>query len=233
MVYPAGTGLLRTALTWNAGPGCCGFAQEHDVDDVGFVSTLLEDLAARHPIDNARIFVTGHSNGSMMAYRVAAEMPSRIAGVVGVAGTMQLPSVKPRGPVPILHIHSEDDPRAFYEGGERDDRNHPPVPAMLALWQEANGCASSPTEVDTRVGPPATGRSGAYRQIVAVELPGRPPGTLEALRPRSRMAGAQGHPVLGTGDRPVHRGDFRQRGGLEVSRLPGRLAFPLGLPEKQ
>jgi poly(3-hydroxybutyrate) depolymerase len=24
VAYPGGTGLGRTALTWNAGPGCCG-----------------------------------------------------------------------------------------------------------------------------------------------------------------------------------------------------------------
>ena len=152
VVYPAGTGPVESTLTWNAGPGCCGFARDQDIDDVGFGLALLHDLADRHPIDTLRLFVTGHSNGSMMAYRIASEVPNRVAGAVGVAGTMQLPSVKPSLPVPVLHIHSENDPRAFYEGGVRDDRIHPPVSEMLDLWAGMNGCDSSPVEIEARTG---------------------------------------------------------------------------------
>lgn len=160
VVYPAGTGVLDVALTWNAGPGCCGFARDQGIDDVRFVLAILDDLANRHPIDMRRIFLTGHSNGSMMAYRLAAEVPQRFAGAVGVSGTMQLPSVLPTMTVPILHIHSEDDPRAFYEGGIRDDRVHPPVQEMLALWAEVNGCEGTPAEVDAREGQPGGLDSG-------------------------------------------------------------------------
>ena len=56
VVYPNGSGLLRARLlTWNAG-GCCGYAMRADVDDVGFVRALLDDLAARVAFDRRRVY---------------------------------------------------------------------------------------------------------------------------------------------------------------------------------
>ncbi len=43
--------------------------------------TLLRDLAREVPIDDARLYVTGHSNGSMMAYRLAAEASPHVAAL--------------------------------------------------------------------------------------------------------------------------------------------------------
>ena len=78
-VYPAGTSRFGDRLlTWNAG-GCCGYAQEESVDDVGFVRALIDDLSTVTLIDRSRIYATGLSNGAMMAYRLAAEIPDQIA----------------------------------------------------------------------------------------------------------------------------------------------------------
>jgi polyhydroxybutyrate depolymerase len=44
VVYPSGTGRLERALTWNAG-NCCAYAVFNQVDDVGFVRALVDDLA--------------------------------------------------------------------------------------------------------------------------------------------------------------------------------------------
>jgi len=64
VVHPGGSGLLaRTLLTWNAGTDCCGFALDRDVDDVGFLLALVEELAQRTPVDPKRVYVVGHSNG--------------------------------------------------------------------------------------------------------------------------------------------------------------------------
>ncbi|HXF66530.1 MAG TPA: PHB depolymerase family esterase, partial [Burkholderiales bacterium] len=116
-VYPDGTGgIAGGQLTWNAGT-CCGWAAAARVDDVGFALALLEDLAQRTPLDRTRVYATGLSNGSMMAYRLAAEASHRIAAVAGVAGAMALARFAPAVPVPVMHIHSVDDRRALYAGG--------------------------------------------------------------------------------------------------------------------
>ena len=70
VVYPEGTGRFKTRpLTWNVGH-CCGHALEKRVDDVGFISALIDKLSAPYPVDPARIYVTGTSNGAMMSRRI-------------------------------------------------------------------------------------------------------------------------------------------------------------------
>lgn len=156
-VYPDGTGQLDgVLLTWNAGT-CCGFARENSIDDVGFTRALLADLAARTSIDTQRVYATGLSNGAMMAYRLAAEAPDLVAAIAPVAGAMALDPLTAAAPVPVLHIHSLDDPRALYDGGVGPPFpltthvvEHNPVESVLAFWAANNGCRLEPTETETR-----------------------------------------------------------------------------------
>ena len=157
VVYPYGTGVLRSKLlTWNAG-SCCGSAARDRVNDVGFVADLLDDLAARIPYDRARVYATGHSNGAMMAYRLAAELSERIAAIAPVAGTTAPETIKARRPVPIMHIHSVDDPRALYQGGlgppfpfTSARVMHLPVEATLSKWVDFDGCRAAAEEAERR-----------------------------------------------------------------------------------
>ena len=162
-VFPAGSGRLsRKLLTWNAGT-CCGYARDQGIDDVGYVEVLLSDLARRTPIDRTRIYITGHSNGAMMAYRLAVEMSERIAAIAPVAGGMVVTSPNPRRPVPVLHIHSVDDPRALYEGGRgppfpftRARVFHPNIPETIHWWVQHNGCPPEPQVGEILHGRPGT-----------------------------------------------------------------------------
>jgi polyhydroxybutyrate depolymerase len=151
-VYPNGTGGFGTRLlTWNAG-NCCGVAALNRVDDVGFTLAVIDDLARKTPVDMARIYAAGLSNGSMMAYRIAAEASERIAAVAGVAGAMTLSNFAPKVLVPVMHIHSVDDQRALYGGGlgpafpMTDTRVfHTSVDNMLKKWIAHNGCPAQGT----------------------------------------------------------------------------------------
>jgi polyhydroxybutyrate depolymerase len=173
VVYPDGTGRLgRRLLTWNAG-GCCGRARENRVDDVGFALRLLADLARDLPLDRTRVYATGHSNGAMMAYRLGAEAADRIAAIAPVAGTMHLASFQPARPVPVLHIHSVDDPRALYAGGlgpsfpfTKVRVQHNAVEAELARWAKLDGCQAEPQPVEEKL---ATG-DGVEGEQTAVLL---------------------------------------------------------------
>jgi len=81
VVYPEGTGgFTRKLLTWNAGH-CCGYAMEQKIDDVGFISVLLHKLIQEYPVDSARIYVTGMSNGGMMTHRLGIELSDRFAAI--------------------------------------------------------------------------------------------------------------------------------------------------------
>ena len=147
-VYPDGTGPIGDLLhTWNAGFNCCGAAQRKNVDDVGFVRAVVADLAKRTGIDAERVAVTGHSNGAILAYRVAAEAADLVSVAAPVAGAMALEKFAPSGTVAIFHIHSADDPRALYEGGEglpfpgtSRTAAHEAVLDGLRAWAAVNGC---------------------------------------------------------------------------------------------
>jgi polyhydroxybutyrate depolymerase len=157
-VYPNGTGRLSgRLLTWNAGT-CCAYSVINKIDDVGFVRALIDRIADNFPIDRRRIYATGMSNGGMMAHRLAAEASDIVAAVAPVAGGMVLPMVKSARAVPVLHIHSVDDPRALYAGGlgppfpfTKNQVLHPNIDEMIKRWAEHNGCAADPMIVDQRV----------------------------------------------------------------------------------
>ena len=118
---------------------------------------MLDDLGSRIPIDRARVYATGLSNGGMMAYRLAAQASDQVTAIAPVAGAMVVAEFEPTRPVPVLHIHSVDDPRALYEGGlgppfplTNVRTEHPRVEAMLELWVDANRCSATPAIGETR-----------------------------------------------------------------------------------
>ena len=160
VVYPNGSGALTNSLlTWNAGDGCCGFAMNNRVDDVGFAQAIVDDVARRLPVNRARIYATGHSNGGIMSHRLAAEKSELFAAVVAVAGALDLARFAPTSPVSVLQIHSVNDPRALYAGGlgppfpgTNNRVQHQSVQAGLDRWIKHNGCRTVPDTAERRSG---------------------------------------------------------------------------------
>lgn len=140
VVYPNGTGDPKF---WNAG-GCCGTAMDNDIDDVEFISVLIDTLCVSYNIDTSKIFIAGFSNGSIMAYRLAAELSSKISGIACVAGQMMLDDINPERSVPIIHFHALDDVGVPFEGGEGSGYIFPSVNSVLDIWIEINDCADEP-----------------------------------------------------------------------------------------
>lgn len=143
VVYPDGIPSNKPLKlrTWNAG-NCCHYASETNVDDVKFISILIDELVSRYQIDKKRIYVTGMSNGAMMAYRLACEIPEKITAIAAVAGTlMTAQPCNPSRAVPVLHIHSELDTKVPYAGGRGVfDYNFSSVDSTLSVWISVNHC---------------------------------------------------------------------------------------------
>lgn len=85
-VYPNGTGVAELLLVFNAA-GTPEKPYGSRADDVKFVGALLDDLGTVLRIDSDRVYATGFSNGAMLCYRLAAEIPDRIAAIAPVSGT--------------------------------------------------------------------------------------------------------------------------------------------------
>lgn len=116
VIWPAGTARFGRFLTWNGGY-CCGHAAEAAVDDLAFLDAVLADAGQRFGLDTGRIYLTGMSNGAIMAETYAAQRPGKVRAVAGVSGTMDA-SLRVRGPVPLLHIHGTADTQVPYAGGK-------------------------------------------------------------------------------------------------------------------
>jgi polyhydroxybutyrate depolymerase len=104
---------------WSDGRGI-GASAAAGLSDVAYVDALVDDLAARHEIDRARLYVTGVSNGAFFSSRLACERADRFAGFVMVIGTLSLdlaPACAPARPVPILYVLGTEDPLVPYAGG--------------------------------------------------------------------------------------------------------------------
>ena len=153
--YPAGV-----AKNWNDGrenPYSGAFRDR--VDDVAFVSALLDALAGELKLDPARIYATGISNGAIFVNYLAVGLSSRIAAIAPVAGSIAVPfdaRFAPAQPVSVLMINGTEDPLVPYQGGgvARGRRGQViGVEQAVQKWAVANGCSGVPrssalTDVD-------------------------------------------------------------------------------------
>lgn len=156
---PDGTGgPADRLLTWNAG-WCCGSALKNKVDDVAFISAMLDDLEAHYPVDPRRIYVTGFSNGAMMTYRLGCALADRIAAIAPVSGALDLDGCAPSRPVPVLAIHGTADENVPYDGGKgtdegrrfpsQQDRIDRSVADSVGFWVKNDGCPTPAAEQHT------------------------------------------------------------------------------------
>jgi len=134
LVYPRGTGIISG---WNGGD-CCGSM----VDDVGFVSALVDRLQAELCIDPRRVYATGFSNGGFLAHRLACELSDRIAAIASVAGVLGIDACSPTRPMPVLQMHGTGDLVVPYEGSTL--LGFESVAETIAGWVARDGCEGEP-----------------------------------------------------------------------------------------
>jgi polyhydroxybutyrate depolymerase len=149
VVYPdgVGSGVNANLRTWNAG-SCCGGAAEQQVDDVGFVLQVLARVATTRAFDRRRVFAIGHSNGAMLAYRLACEASDTFAAVGVQAGSLAVPACPATAAVSLLHLHGSDDENVPIGGGSGIGRSSGvtfrPAGDSVAVVASAGGCAPEP-----------------------------------------------------------------------------------------
>jgi len=142
IAFPEGT-----RNSWNTeGSPAVGFASRNDIDDLGFVTAMLDQLVRDYSINTARVFATGISAGAMMTYRLACDMPDRLAAVAVVAGTLADTSCAGLTGVSLLHIHGSNDQNVPLEGGAGSmsaaRADYPPVMQGIDLFRARNQCTA-------------------------------------------------------------------------------------------
>ncbi len=144
LVFPEGV-----ARGWNDGrsPVDALGRERLGVDDVGFISALIDRMHQAHGIDLSRVYVTGISNGGHMSYALAAQLSERIAAIAPV--TANLPEAlfveEPKRPVSVVVINGTKDPLVPYGGGQvrlffRARGVVLPTDDTIKWWAEKNRC---------------------------------------------------------------------------------------------
>ena len=105
---------------WNDGRDIDRYrAHAENVDDVGFLTTLVFEVKKLHNIDLDRVYFTGASNGGMMSLRMACEAGPMITAVAAVVANLPADlTCQHAGPVSVLLINGTKDPLVPHEGGQ-------------------------------------------------------------------------------------------------------------------
>ena len=159
VVYPDGLGLFEFNFhVWNS--GYIGTSLNGGVNDVSFLYHLILTLENDYSVNSSCIYMTGHSNGAMMTYRMAAEYPTLFAGVAPVSGSIggkttptSAPYIisTPNASVNIVAIHGRQDTNVLYNGGitktgfNAGQRYDDSVNQSITFWINNDNCSKIPT----------------------------------------------------------------------------------------
>lgn len=163
VVYPDGSGsLFSRGFTWNADT-CCGFASSNKINDIAFLEDLIDELVRTYPIDGRAIFVTGISNGAMLAHKLAAEGKGKVKAFASVSGTLNKKPEKTPPMCSALLIHGDSDKSVPMDGGRELG-----LDAAFKFWMSVNGISTSGAPVDTPI--TTTTKSEADTGIVVEKI---------------------------------------------------------------
>lgn len=130
--------------TWADGRGA-SLPDRQGVDDVGFLSALIERLSHDYGVPAGHVFVTGMSAGAFMANRLVCQRADLVSAIAPVAGTLgaAMPC-SPSRPVSVMAVHGTADPVVPYGGGTMNGRGGPSdivsAPALAERWREMDRC---------------------------------------------------------------------------------------------
>ena len=150
VVYPDGVD-----RHWNDGRGVAEYrSHRENIDDVGFVTALIDHLAQTQGIDRNRVYATGISNGGLFSQRLARELAPRIAaiGVVAVSMSDKIALMRaPTRPISVLLMSGTEDPLVPWAGGDigfpgssRKVGKVLSVAKTVAAWAALNRCTPPP-----------------------------------------------------------------------------------------
>ena len=136
VVYPDGVNSSwNSGQLWSYNPG---------IDDVGFISALIDTMISNFSVDSTMVYACGMSNGGYMSYRLACELENKIAAIASITGVMSdsiYSNCQTDRPVPILHMHGTADSTVAYNGTPGNTG----VETGIAWWVQNNNCPGTPT----------------------------------------------------------------------------------------
>ena len=118
------------------------------MDDVGFLTTLVQFLQVKHDLNPQRTFVCGMSNGGFMSYTLACQSSEVFRAMASVTGTMSggdWASCQPTRPIPVLQITGISDNIVPLDGSLASAYGFSGAPhqdSIMQMWASLNGCTT-------------------------------------------------------------------------------------------
>src|SRR5258708_7666609 len=129
--------VLQGSFRWVIRPG-------EGYYDIAFIAALIDELQAPYPVDKARVYVAGMSNGGYFTYVLGCPFAERLAAIATVIGGMErtvASRCQPAVPLPLLMITGTAD----QEVPMRGDALTLPADDIRALWLKLDGCSTQHT----------------------------------------------------------------------------------------
>jgi len=137
VVYPQGMINNWGYTAWNIGT----FWDQSNLDDVGFISLMIEQISNDFEIDLDRVYACGMSNGGYMTYELACELEDKIAAFGSVTGNFMLNNSEGQicdfnREIPIVHFHGTADSTVDYYPPTFDQALS--ISESIDFWSEYN-----------------------------------------------------------------------------------------------
>jgi polyhydroxybutyrate depolymerase len=141
-VYPN-----AVAREWNDSSAESTYMGAGANDDVGFLRALVAHLVRTGVSDRGRVYVTGYSNGGVMAFRLTCETDGVFAAAAAIAATLPeelAGNCRPARPMPMLIMNGTADPLVPFDGGELPLSGRAlSTEATTGFLRKVNGCSEA------------------------------------------------------------------------------------------
>ena len=137
-------------------------------DDIEFLKSMLDQMATKFSIEPTRVYVTGLSEGGIMAMKVGCSMSDRVAAIAPVGAAMPKHLLcLPSRPVPVIMINGTSDPIVPNGGGTEHNLQLPVISAedSAKAWAKINRCSDKPTQTKL----PAREKGGMETKVQTYE----------------------------------------------------------------
>jgi len=144
VVYPQGLG-----NNWNDGRVTPDLMERAAAatNDLEFTSQIIGQLAGEGRVDPSRVFLTGASNGGMMAMYAGCKLSGHIRGIAPVVANLPTDWTCDADRMPALFIHGTDDAYMPFAGGRiartiarKDLGTVRSADATIDVFKGMNGC---------------------------------------------------------------------------------------------
>jgi polyhydroxybutyrate depolymerase len=130
---------LVGSTAWNSGAGPTYYTLNSGVDDVGFISALIDKVSLDYSINPNKVFACGFSMGGFMTEKLAVQLNTKIKAFASVAGTfgngiLPVAAGAPGRPVSIAHFHGTSDGTVPYSGNTYGND----VDVLINYWKTNN-----------------------------------------------------------------------------------------------